>query len=90
LIANPTPAKADGTIMPFPLPAVLAKKITVAFDGGRLAQTCFCPGGGLAPVSFSPFQGICFTAGDPELAWSCLVARLGYKEGPVRLECLRA
>jgi hypothetical protein len=35
--ANATPAMTDDTILPFSFSAVHAKKITAAFDGGRLA-----------------------------------------------------
>src|SRR6476660_6193416 len=34
--ANVTPAMTDDTILPFSFPAVHAKKVTAAFDGGRL------------------------------------------------------
>src|ERR1035437_4435219 len=36
--ANATPAMPDDTILPFSFPAVHAKKITAAFDGGRLTS----------------------------------------------------
>ena len=36
--ANATPAMTDDTILPFSFPAVHAKKITAAFDGGRLTS----------------------------------------------------
>src|SRR5664279_5440665 len=36
--ANATPAMTDNTILPFSFPAVHAKKITAAFDGGRLTS----------------------------------------------------
>ena len=36
--ANATPAMTDDTILPFFFPAVHAKKITAAFDGGRLTS----------------------------------------------------
>src|SRR4051794_39084794 len=36
--ANATPAMTDDTILPFSFPAVRAKKVTAAFDGGRLTS----------------------------------------------------
>jgi hypothetical protein len=36
--ANATPAMINDTILPFSFPAVHAKKITAAFDGGRLTS----------------------------------------------------
>src|SRR5664279_5670586 len=45
----------------------------------RIAQTCFCRSGGLAPVSFPLFQGIRLGADSSELALSCMVALLGYR-----------
>src|SRR6266853_2467252 len=36
--ANATPAMTDDTILPFSFPAVQAKKVTAAFDGGRLTS----------------------------------------------------
>src|SRR5258708_20525533 len=36
--ANATPAMTDDTILPFSFPAVHAKKVTAAFDGGRLTS----------------------------------------------------
>ena len=36
--ANATPAMTDDTTLPFSFPAVHAKKITAAFDGGRLTS----------------------------------------------------
>src|SRR5664279_4924458 len=51
----------------------------------RIAQTCFCRNGGLAPVSFPLFQGIHLGAGSSELALSCMVALLVYGGG---LACL--
>src|ERR1022692_4094092 len=47
----------------------------------RIAQTCFCRNGGLAPVSFPLFQGVRLGAGSSELALSCMVVLLGYTEG---------
>ena len=38
LPTTPTPAMIDDTILPFSFPAVHAKKITAAFDGGRLTS----------------------------------------------------
>src|SRR3984957_20050860 len=35
---NATPAMTDDTILPFSFPAVHAKKVTAAFDGGRLTS----------------------------------------------------
>ena len=36
--ANATPAMTDDTIPPFSFPAIHAKKVTAAFDGGRLTS----------------------------------------------------
>src|SRR3984893_2185157 len=36
--SNATPAMTDDTILPFSFPAVHAKKVTAAFDGGRLTS----------------------------------------------------
>src|ERR1019366_4260808 len=36
--ANATPAMTDDTILPFSFPAVHTKKVTAAFDGGRLTS----------------------------------------------------
>src|SRR5471030_2075369 len=47
----------------------------------RIAQTCFCRNGGLAPVSFPLFQGIRLGADSSELALSCMVVLLGYRGG---------
>jgi hypothetical protein len=47
----------------------------------RIAQTCFCRSGGLAPVSFPLFQGIRFGVGSSELALPCMAVLLGYKGG---------
>ncbi len=38
LTATATPAMTDDTILPFAFPAVQSKKITAAFDGGRLSS----------------------------------------------------
>ena len=35
---NATPAMTDDTILPFAFPAVHTKKVTAAFDGGRLTS----------------------------------------------------
>jgi hypothetical protein len=42
----------------------------------RIAQTCFCRSGGLAPISFPLFQGIRPAAGSKKLALSCMVVLL--------------
>src|SRR5665811_1885705 len=54
----------------------------------RIAQTCFCRSGGLAPVSFPLFQGIRLGAGRSKLVLSCMVALLGYRGGPACLGTL--
>ena len=36
--ATATPAMTNDTILPFSFPAVHAKKVTAAFDGGRLTS----------------------------------------------------
>src|SRR5271157_1177682 len=36
--ANATPAMTNDTVLPFSFPAVHAKKVTAAFDGGRLTS----------------------------------------------------
>jgi hypothetical protein len=33
-----TPAMSDDTLLPFSFPAVVRKKVTAAFDGGRLTS----------------------------------------------------
>jgi hypothetical protein len=38
LIAPATPAMTDDTTLPFCFPAVRGKKLTAAFDGGRLSS----------------------------------------------------
>ena len=45
----------------------------VDLELGRIAQTCFCRSGGLDPISFPLFQGICLGAGSKNLALSCIV-----------------
>ena len=52
----------------------------------RIAQTCFCRNGGLAPVSFPLFQAFRLGAGRSVLAMSCMVALLGYRGGPACLD----
>jgi hypothetical protein len=42
----------------------------------RIAQTCFCRSGGLAPISFPLFQGIRLGVGSEKLALSCMVVLL--------------
>jgi Transposase DDE domain group 1 len=37
-LTTATPAMTDDTILPFSFPAVVAKKITAAFDGGRISS----------------------------------------------------
>jgi hypothetical protein len=36
-----TPAMSDDNLLPFSFPAVQRKKITAAFDGGRINRSCW-------------------------------------------------
>jgi hypothetical protein len=54
-----TPAITDDTLLPFSFPAVERKKVTAAFDGGRLSSDggvmlLAKPSGGSASPSGSP------------------------------------
>src|SRR4029077_15485394 len=42
----------------------------------RIAQTCFCRSGGLAPISFPLFQGVRPGAGSKNSALSCIIVLL--------------